>query len=112
MTITRQHVVKLVAASISAAALGLTIPGLATADATDDAFIVQVANDALNFSSRNAVIAAGHQVCAAFSSGRTPAQVHEVMHESSTFTPRQTAIFMADAVHAYCPKYASQFVSS
>jgi Protein of unknown function (DUF732) len=111
MTIARRNIAKLVATTMTGVALGLTTQAVAAADATDDAFIVKVTNDALYFSSRNEVILAGQRVCAAFSAGGTPAQVHEAIQHKSRFTPRQTAIFMADAVQAYCPKYASQFVS-
>jgi hypothetical protein len=31
--------------------------------------------------------------------------------DHSAFSPRQAAIFMADAVQAYCPGYANQFMS-
>jgi Protein of unknown function (DUF732) len=43
-----------------------------------------------------------------FSGGMSAARVHETMVEKfrQTWTPRQKAIFMADAVQAYCPRYA------
>jgi hypothetical protein len=111
MTVDRRNVAKLVATTMTGVALGLTTQAIAAADATDDAFVVKVSNDALYFSSRNQVILAGHRICAAFSAGGTPAQVHEALLQQSGFTSRQSAIFMADAVQAYCPRYASQFVS-
>jgi hypothetical protein len=37
--------------------------------------------------------------------------VHAKVLSESAFSARQAAIFMADAVSAYCPEYASQFIS-
>ena len=50
-------------------------------------------------------------VCEAFSTGASPATVHATMLKNSAMSPRQTALFMADAVQAYCPKYADLLFS-
>jgi hypothetical protein len=99
------------AASTSRSDLGLTTAGSAAADSTDDAFLHRVAADGLMFSLQQAVIQRARVVCEAFSTGASPASVHATMLNNSAMSPRQTALFMADAVQAYCPKYADLLFS-
>jgi Protein of unknown function (DUF732) len=49
-------------------------------------------------------------VCEFFGEGMSSAKVHEKIMDGSAFSPRQAAIFMADAVQAYCPEYAGLFI--
>jgi hypothetical protein len=107
----RHDFAKLVGTAIAAAALGLTTAGSAAADSTDDAFLRRVAADGLMFSNVEPVIERAKVVCAAFSAGGSPASVHATMLNNSAMSPRQTALFMADAVQAYCPKYADLLFS-
>ena len=86
------------------ALLDLTTAGSAAADSTDDAFIHRVAADRILFATPTGVIERAHVVCEAFSTGASPATVHATMLNNSAMSPRQTALFMADAVQAYCPK--------
>jgi hypothetical protein len=111
MTFTRHYIAKLLGAAIALAALSLVSPGSAAADATDHAFLTKLFADGVNFSQPEQIIQRGRTVCEAFASGKSPATVHELIKNMSAFTPRQTAIFMADAVQAYCPRYAGQFMS-
>ncbi|MDT5011859.1 MAG: hypothetical protein QOH57_3476 [Mycobacterium sp.] len=112
MKFTRNGLVKLVGAAISVAGLGLAIPGSVAADETGDAFIRKAAADGVNFTSRDAVILRAHSVCGLFAAGLAPDQVYANMLQNyASFSPRQNAIFMADAVQAYCPRYASLFIS-
>ena len=99
------------AAFVAVAALGLVTPGSAAADATDDAFLKKLFADAIDFSQPEKAIPRARTVCEAFASGKSPANVHEMTLDHSAFSPRQAAIFMADAVQAYCPGYANQFMS-
>jgi hypothetical protein len=111
MMFARHHTPKLFGAAIAVAALSLVTPGSATADATDDAFLKKLFADAIDFSQPEQAIQRARTVCEAFASGKSPANVHEMTLNQSAFTPPQAAVFMADAVQAYCPGYANQFMS-
>jgi hypothetical protein len=111
MMFARHDIAKLVGTGIAVAALSLTTPGSAAADATDDAFLHKLFDDAVSFSGPENIIQRARTVCEAFASGMSPANVHEMTLNHSAFSPRQAAIFMADAVQAYCPRYAAQFMS-
>jgi hypothetical protein len=108
----RHDIAKLVGTAIAVAALGLTTPGSAAADDPEDAFVHKVAADGLDLGSQGDDIRLGEEVCAAFSGGMSPARVHATMlnHDSGR-SPRQTALFMADAVQFFCPRYADLFIS-
>jgi Protein of unknown function (DUF732) len=109
----RHVIAKLVGTAIAVAALGLTTPGSAAADDPYDAFVHKVAADGIDLGSGGDDIRLGQEVCAAFSAGMSPARVQATMlnHDSGGRTPRQTALFMADAVQVLCPRYADQFIS-
>ncbi|MDT5369488.1 MAG: hypothetical protein QOC62_3919 [Mycobacterium sp.] len=112
MKLARHDIAKLVVTAIAVAALGLTIPS-AAADDPEDAFVRKVAADGLDLGSGGDDIRLGQEVCAAFSAGMSPARVHATMLNHDTGrTPRQTALFMADAVQFFCPRYADLFISS
>ena len=111
MMFARHHIAKLFGAAIAVAALGLVTPGSAAADATDDAFLKKLFADGVNFSQPEQIVKRARTVCEAFASGKSPPNVHEVLLNHSAFSPRQAAVFMADAVQAYCPRYAGQFMS-
>jgi hypothetical protein len=108
----RHDIAKLVGTAIAVAALGLTIPGSAAADDPEDAFVRKVAAHGLDLGSGGEDILLGEKVCAAFSGGMSPARVQATMlNHDSARTPRQTALFMTDAVQAFCPRYADLFIS-
>ena len=107
----RHHIAKLFGAAIAVVALGLVTPGSAAADATDDAFLKKLFADGVNFSGPEVIMQRARMVCEAFASGKSSANVHELTLNHSAFSPRQAAVFMADAVQAYCPSYAGQFMS-
>ncbi len=111
MMFASHDIAKLFGAAIAVAALGLVTPGSAAADATDDAFLKKLFADGVNFSQPEQTIPRARTVCEAFASGKSPANVHELTLDHSAFSPRQAAIFIADAVQAYCPGYADQFMS-
>ncbi|UUO03360.1 DUF732 domain-containing protein [Mycolicibacterium novocastrense] len=109
-------IIKCVGTAIALVSLGVTIPGHAAADATDDAFSRKLFDDGINFGGRSVRSIGAKETCAHFDAGMSPAEVHDAIlngtlqHEGSAFSPRQTAIFIADAVQFYCPEYASQFI--
>jgi hypothetical protein len=100
----RHDIAKLVGTAIAVAAVGLTAPGSAAADPTDDAFLSKVTADGVNFANPPELIQKARVVCAAFSGGLSPARMHPTLDDSA-MTPRQAAVFMADSVQAYCPRY-------
>ena len=111
MILARHDIAKLVGTAIAVAALGLTTPGTAAADATDEAFLKKLLADAILYAGADVVIPRAHEVCEELGAGMSPASVHSEILVKSAFIPRQAAIFMADAVQAYCPGYADQFIS-
>lgn len=112
MKFARHDIAKLVGTAIAVAALGLTIPGSAAADDPEDAFVHKIAADGIDFGGQGENILMGQKVCEAFSAGMSPARVHATMlNHDSARTPRQTALFMADAVQFFCPRYADLFIS-
>jgi hypothetical protein len=108
----RHHITKIVAAVTAIAALGITVPGTAAADATDDAFMHKLFVDGVNFAVPEMALKRARVVCDLFGKGMSPAGVHAKILADSAFSARQTAIFMADAVQSYCPGYGGQFISS
>ena len=111
MMFARHHIGKLLGAVTAVAALSLITPASAAADATDDAFLKKLFADGVNFSQPEQIVKRARMVCEAFASGKSPAEIHELTLNESAFAPRQAAVFMADAVQAYCPGYADQFMS-
>jgi Protein of unknown function (DUF732) len=111
MMFARHDIAKLVGTAIAVAALGLVTPGGASADATDDAFLKKLFENGVNFSQPEQIVKRARTVCEAFASGKSPATTYQLTLNDSAFTPRQAAVFMADAVQAYCPKYSDQFMS-
>ena len=111
MMFARHGIAKLVGTGIAVAALGLTTPGLAAADATDEAFLSKLFDDAILFGNGDVVIKKAHMVCDAFDADMSPASVRAKALGDLAFNPRQAALFMAHAVQAYCPSYADQVVS-
>lgn len=107
----RHHIAKLVGTAMAAAALGLSTAGSAAADPTDDAFLRRLAADGVMFAGSAAVIQKAQVVCGAFSAGMSPAGVHTTMMGDTAMTPAQMALFMAEAVQAYCPSFAGQLFS-
>jgi hypothetical protein len=111
MMLARHDTTKLVGTAIAVAALSLLTPGSAVADATDNAFLQKTYAEGVNFSQPAVMIQRARTVCEAFASGLSPANVHQLTLDHSAFSPGQAAIFMADAVQAYCPRYADQFMN-
>lgn len=109
----RHIITKLVGAAIAVAAVGLGTPGIAAADTHEDlAFLSKLYADAVDFSQADLVIQRARTICDRFAAGDSPVKVHEAVMTKSAFSPRQAAIFMADAVQAYCPQFSGQFMTS
>jgi len=112
MMLARHDVTKLVSVALAIAALGLATPGAAAADdAADDAFMHKLFADAIDFAPKGRAVPRARSVCEFFGEGMSSAKVHEKIMDGSAFSARQAAIFMADAVQAYCPEYTGLFIS-
>jgi Protein of unknown function (DUF732) len=101
----RHDIAKLVGTAIAVAAVGMTAPGSAAADPTDDAFIHRVNADAVSNGNRSDMIQRAQEVCSAFTDGISVARLTTDL-DSSAMTPRMIALFMNDAVQSYCPRYS------
>ncbi len=112
MMFARHDIARLVGATTAIAALSLATPATAAADETDQAFMRKLFVDGVNFATPDRAIKRAREVCDLFGQGLSPAGVHAKILADSAFSPRQTAVFMADAVQSYCPGYAGQFISS
>jgi hypothetical protein len=118
MKCARKDIATVAGTAMAVTAMVLNTPGSAAADATDDAFSHKLFADAVDFAPHEVSVKKARMVCDAFDAGMSPAQVHEtLLHGSrslpgSGFSPRQGAIFMADAVQFYCPGYAGQFINA
>ncbi len=112
MKFASHDIAKIVGTAVAVAALGLITPGSAAADDPYDAFVHKIAADGILGDGGGDVLHLGQEVCEAFSAGMSPARVQATMLDhNSARTPRQTALFIADAVHALCPRYADLFTS-
>jgi hypothetical protein len=108
----RHHFGRIVGTAIAVAAVGLSTSGIAAADATSEEFLRNVAADGVHFGPEAAVIQRAQVVCTAFSASRSPATVYpRLLNTLQPFSPEQAALFIADAVQAYCPRYADLLVS-
>lgn len=104
MMFARRDITKFVGTAIAVAALGLTSAGEATADATDEAFLRNLAANGIMFATTATVIQKAHVVCEAYSAGMSSDGVLATMLTNSAMTPRQMALFIAESVQAYCPR--------
>jgi hypothetical protein len=96
--------------AIGGAAIGLAVAtaGTAGASTTDDAFIAQMKAVGVTFSSPQAAVAQGHQVCKELASGKTGTEIANEVLSQTDLTSKQAAYFVVDATKAYCPQYSSQ----
>jgi hypothetical protein len=94
--------------AVGAGAVGLAIAtaGAAEATTTDEAFIAQMKEVGVTFSSTQAAVEQANQVCAERASGKTAAQIAREVLSQTNLTPRQASYFVDNAAEAYCPQYA------
>jgi Protein of unknown function (DUF732) len=85
-------------------AAGVTSPA-AHADAVDDAFLKAVQAKGINFSSPQAAIVAGHEVCDELDLGRQKSDVANDVMASSNLDGYRAGYFVGLSVAAYCPRY-------
>lgn len=100
---------------LAGVALGIALPlGLATvvmppayADTVDDAFLNAVKSRGINFTSPQAAIIAGHEVCDELDLGRQKSDVATDVTNSSNLDGYRAGFFVGVSVAAYCPRHHS-----
>lgn len=99
-----------VTTAVGAAAVGLAVAtaGAASASSADDAFISQMQSIGVTFSSPQAAVQQGHQVCKELAAGSTGTQIASEILSQTNLTSKQAAYFVVYATKDYCPQYASQ----
>ena len=99
-----------VTTAFGAAAVGLAVAtaGAAGASTTDDAFIAQMTNVGITFTSPQEAVKEGHQVCRELAAGKTGTDVATEVLSQTDLTTKQAASFVVGATQAYCPQLASQ----
>jgi hypothetical protein len=99
-----------VTTAFGAAAVGLAVAtaGAAGASTTDDAFIAQMTNVGITFTSPQEAVKEGHQVCRELAAGKTGTDVATEVLSQTDLTTKQAASFVVTATNAYCPQLSSQ----
>lgn len=77
----------------------------AQADGVDDAFLNAVKGKGINFSSPQAAILAGHQVCDELDQGRHKADVANDLAKGGNLDGYHAGYFVGLSVAAYCPRH-------
>jgi|SRR5271163_1224908 len=91
------------AALVSAAAL--ICAGQASADQTDDAFIVALQRGGIALKDRDAAIAMGHTVCVGLAKGATAISMVMTFMTNADLSPTEAGHVVGVSVAAYCPQY-------
>lgn len=96
--------------AVGAAAVGLAVAtaGAASATTADSAFISQMESVGVTFTSPQAAVQEGHQVCTELAAGQTGTQIANEILSQTNLTSKQAAYFVVYATKDYCPQYASQ----
>ncbi|KAA1245157.1 DUF732 domain-containing protein [Mycobacterium simiae] len=88
-------------------AVGATA-GAAAATTADSAFISQLESVGVSFTSPQAAVQEGHQVCTELAAGASGTQIANEILSQTNLTSKQAAYFVVYATKDYCPQYASQ----
>ena len=102
---------KIAATAIGAATIGLAglaTAGTASATTADDAFIAQMKAIGVSFTSPQAAVREGNQVCSDLSSGKTGADIANEVKSQTDLTSKQAAYFVVYATKTYCPELSGQ----
>jgi hypothetical protein len=97
--------------AVGAAAVGLTTlatAGTASASTADDTFLAQMQSVGVTFTSPQAGIQEGQQVCKELAAGETGSQVANEILSQTNLTSKQAAYFVVYATKDYCPQYSSE----
>lgn len=90
--------------ALAIAATGLLCAPVATADDSDDSFLLTLKSESIYLADSSA-IAAGHVVCSDFASGATPAEVLLTVIYNTGLSFDDAGFLGGAAVSAYCPQF-------
>jgi hypothetical protein len=89
----------------------LTLAEVATptadADAIDNAFLGAIKAKGISFSSPQAAIVAGHEVCDELDAGRQKSDIANDVMSNSGMDGYHAGFFVGASVAAFCPRYRS-----
>jgi len=89
----------------------LSLAGVSTptahADSIDNAFLSAVKSKGIDFSSTQAAIVAGHEVCDELDSGRQESDVASTLMTNSNLDGYRAGFFVGVSVAAFCPRHRS-----
>ena len=88
---------------LSAAALLSAAP--ASADPTDDAFVMALEKDGLGITDRNTAIAMAHTVCAELDNNQNTSVLAMNLMKDTDLSLKQSSYFVGASMSAYCPQY-------
>ncbi|MCX4093200.1 DUF732 domain-containing protein [Nocardia sp. alder85J] len=98
------------AVAVALAAAGAVVVGAApaaSADANQDAaFLAQMYQQGVTFSSPNDAVTDAQAVCLSIANGETPVAVAREVIGETDLTVKQAAYFVGDAVNIYCDEYS------
>ena len=77
----------------------------ARADAVDNVFVNAVKTKGINFSSPQAAVIAGHEVCDELDLGKRKSDVASEVMSNSQLDGYRAGFFVGASVAAYCPRY-------
>jgi Protein of unknown function (DUF732) len=108
------RITKIATTVIGTTAMGLTAlaaAGTAGATTTDDAFIAQMNTQGIYFTSPQAGVREGQQVCKELSAGKIGTDIAREVLSQTDLTPKQAAYFVINATRTYCPEFSGQLTS-
>jgi hypothetical protein len=108
------RITKIATTAIGATAMGLTAlaaAGAAGASSTDDAFIAQMRDRGIYFTSPQAGVKEGQQVCKELSAGKIGTDIAQEVLSQTDLSPKQAAYFVIGATKTYCPELSGQLTS-
>ncbi|CAM4226717.1 hypothetical protein MB901379_03625 [Mycobacterium basiliense] len=96
--------------ALGAAAVGLAVAtaGSAAASTSDQDFISQMESIGVSFTTPEAGVQDGHQVCTELAAGKTGTEIANEILSQTNLTSKQAAYLVVYATKDYCPQYASQ----
>lgn len=93
------------AVTVALLCLAWTAAPAARADAIDNAFLSAVKAKGINFSSPQAAIIAGHEVCDELDLGRQKSDVAAEVMDHSQLDGYHAGFFVGASIAAFCPRH-------
>lgn len=96
--------------AVAASAFAVAAAAFAGAGTNDEAFIAKIKDAGVTFSSPEAAVRQGHQVCRELAGGKDDTEVAADILSQTGLTSAQATYFVAAASNTYCPQYARRTV--